>query len=152
MAQRFEACERAVLVRPHQPRIPRHIGRQSVLNPLPAHPSEAVPELEPQFPDPRPNALRTGKHPTRRCSRCFPPAALRKPAVWKCRSTALDVEMGGRLPFGVDERGGVGIRLERAAVIAREATARPCGASPHFSYWQEELEGDRNDGAWELCR
>jgi hypothetical protein len=26
MAQRFEAFERAFLVRPHQPRIPRHIG------------------------------------------------------------------------------------------------------------------------------
>jgi hypothetical protein len=25
-AQRFEAFERAFLVRPHQPRIPRHIG------------------------------------------------------------------------------------------------------------------------------
>jgi hypothetical protein len=26
MAQRLEAFERALLVRPHQPRIPRHIG------------------------------------------------------------------------------------------------------------------------------
>jgi hypothetical protein len=26
MAQRFEAFERAFLIRPHQPRIPRHIG------------------------------------------------------------------------------------------------------------------------------
>jgi hypothetical protein len=27
-AQRLEAFERAFLIRPHQPRIPRHIGRE----------------------------------------------------------------------------------------------------------------------------
>lgn len=67
-----------------------------------------------------PDALRTGKHPTRQCGRCFRARPLEEAGRLEVHVHRVDVEMGGRLRFGVNERGGVGIRLQPAAVIVRQ--------------------------------
>ncbi len=45
MAQRFEAFERALLVRSHQPRIPRHIGREDRSEPTGLSHVSGIPAL-----------------------------------------------------------------------------------------------------------
>jgi len=125
---------RACLPRPpHQSRIPRHIGgqyrRQSTLNPLPAHHANRSRNWRRDFQIHGRNALRTGKHPTRLCSRRFRAGRFEEAGRLEVHVHRVDVEMGGRLPFGVNERGGVGIRLEPAAAIVRQCGER-CRRAP----------------------